>query len=156
MRKYLFFFLNPTIKMKIQEDTGWKWLSFVGFQSVLWWWPGQWCREVFASSHASESQYKADSGSISKLCCRAGRALLIHFHTKWRKVPMALASSVSGDVPSPPLFLPPTSKANMSCCGVFFSILLSTNCQAPQGVFPCLLSFQKLIYLNDMLGAHCC
>lgn len=119
--KYLFFSLNPTSKTKIQEDSSWKQLSFVGFQSVLWWWPGKWYREVFASSCASESQYEADSGSIPRLCCRAGRALLIHFHTKWRKVLMVLASSVSGDIPSPPLFLPPTSKANKSSCGVFFS-----------------------------------
>lgn len=33
---------------------------------------------------------------------------------------MVLASSISGFMPSPPLFLPPTSKANMSCCGVVF------------------------------------
>lgn len=70
---------------------------------------------------------------------------------------MVLAWSVFEEMPSPPFFPPPTSKANMFCCGgFFFSILLSTNCQAPQGVFPCLLSLQKLIYLNDMLGAHCC
>lgn len=33
---------------------------------------------------------------------------------------MVLASSVSGDMPSLPLFLLPTSKASMSCCGFFF------------------------------------
>lgn len=92
--------------MEIQEDTSWKQLSFGGFQSVR---GGKWCREGFASSHASEIQYEADSSSISELCCPAGRALLIHFHTKWREVLMVLASSVSGDIPSPPLFLPPTS-----------------------------------------------
>lgn len=33
---------------------------------------------------------------------------------------MVLALSVSGDMPSLPLFLLPTSKASMSCCGFFF------------------------------------
>lgn len=41
MGKYLFFFLNLISKMNIQEDSSWKHLSLVGFQSVPGWWPGQ-------------------------------------------------------------------------------------------------------------------
>lgn len=79
--KYLLFFkilfARRKSKSKLLEV-----VSFVGFQRV----PGQRPWEVmwggFASSHAGESQYEADSTGISKLCCRAGRALLIHSHTK--------------------------------------------------------------------------